>query len=122
MFRKRKDKFPIHLEARYLKFMAFMVESAVKAMKNGAEQWIWVLDLAGACGCVCVQGHGGCVLCACATALPPHACAPVSLWPGTTARSAGPCCRAHHQHAPTALHHLRTHPRTQYTRPPTRRR
>jgi hypothetical protein len=46
MFRKRKDKFPMHLEQTYLRYMAFVIESAIKNMKNGHEQWIWVLDLA----------------------------------------------------------------------------
>lgn len=47
MFRKRKDKFPMHLHQVYMNYMAFVIESAIKNMKNGAEQWIWVLDLSG---------------------------------------------------------------------------
>lgn len=47
MFRKRKEKFPPHLEQVYLRYMAFVIEAAIKNMKNGQEQWIWVLDLAG---------------------------------------------------------------------------
>jgi hypothetical protein len=45
MFRKRKDKFPMHLEQTYLRYMMFVIESAIANMKNGQEQWIWVLDL-----------------------------------------------------------------------------
>jgi hypothetical protein len=47
MFRKRKDKFPMHLQQVYMSYMTFVIESAIKNMKNGAEQWIWVLDLSG---------------------------------------------------------------------------
>jgi hypothetical protein len=47
MFRKRKDKFPMHLEQTYLRYMMFVIESAIANMKNGKEQWIWVLDLSG---------------------------------------------------------------------------
>jgi hypothetical protein len=47
LFRKRKDKFPMHLEQTYLRYMTFVIESAIQNMKNGQEQWIWVLDLAG---------------------------------------------------------------------------
>jgi hypothetical protein len=46
LFRKRKDKFPMHLEQTYLRYMTFVIESAIQNMKNGQEQWIWVLDLA----------------------------------------------------------------------------
>lgn len=51
MFRKRKDKFPMHLEQTYLRYMMFVIESAIANMKNGQEQWIWVLDLSGEKGC-----------------------------------------------------------------------
>jgi hypothetical protein len=27
--------------------MTFVVETAIKNMKNGQEQWVWMLDLAG---------------------------------------------------------------------------
>jgi hypothetical protein len=47
MFRKRKDPFPMELEGIYLRYMAFVIEGAIKNMKQGAEQWVWVLDLAG---------------------------------------------------------------------------
>lgn len=46
LFRKRKDKFPMHLEQTYMRYMTFVIESAIQNMKNGQEQWIWVLDLA----------------------------------------------------------------------------
>lgn len=46
MFRKRKDKFPMHLEQTYLRYMMFVIETAIKNMKDGQEQWVWVLDLA----------------------------------------------------------------------------
>lgn len=36
----------MHLEQTYLRYMTFVIESAIKNMKNGHEQWIWVLDLA----------------------------------------------------------------------------
>jgi hypothetical protein len=32
---------------QYLRYMTFVVETAIKNMKNGAEQWVWMLDLAG---------------------------------------------------------------------------
>lgn len=37
----------MHLEQVYLRYMTFVIETAIKNMKNGQEQWIWVLDLAG---------------------------------------------------------------------------
>eukprot|EP00879_Flechtneria_rotunda_P000564 GHRR01000670.1.p1 GENE.GHRR01000670.1~~GHRR01000670.1.p1 ORF type:complete len:300 (+),score=95.78 GHRR01000670.1:132-1031(+) len=46
MFRKRKDKLPLSESDQYLRFMTFVIETAVKNMKNGQEQWIWILDLA----------------------------------------------------------------------------
>lgn len=46
LFRKRKDKFPLHLEQTYLRYMMFVLETAIKNMKQGQEQWVWVLDLA----------------------------------------------------------------------------
>lgn len=35
---------------QYLRYMMFVLETAVKNMKNGQEQWIWLLDLAGVLG------------------------------------------------------------------------
>jgi hypothetical protein len=32
---------------QYLRYMTFVVETAIKNMKDGAEQWVWMLDLAG---------------------------------------------------------------------------
>lgn len=53
LFRKRKDKFPMHLEQTYLRYMTFVIESAIRNMKNGQEQWVWVLDLAGELQAAC---------------------------------------------------------------------
>lgn len=40
----------MHLEQTYLRYMMFVIESAIANMKNGQEQWIWVLDLSGETG------------------------------------------------------------------------
>jgi len=37
----------MHLEQTYLRYMMFVIETAIKNMKDGQEQWVWVLDLAG---------------------------------------------------------------------------
>jgi hypothetical protein len=39
---------PLLLLPQYLRYMTFVVETAIKNMKNGQEQWVWMLDLAGA--------------------------------------------------------------------------
>eukprot|EP00775_Hariotina_reticulata_P002131 gene2131-2450_t len=46
MFRKRRDKLAPHEHEPYLRYMMFVLETAVKNMRHGQEQWIWVLDLA----------------------------------------------------------------------------
>eukprot|EP00878_Enallax_costatus_P000644 GHUV01000749.1.p1 GENE.GHUV01000749.1~~GHUV01000749.1.p1 ORF type:complete len:297 (+),score=74.09 GHUV01000749.1:221-1111(+) len=45
MFRKRRDSLPVSESETYLRYMTFVIETAVKNMKNGQEQWIWILDL-----------------------------------------------------------------------------
>jgi len=47
MFRKRRDKLAPHEHENYLRYMMFVLETAVKNMKHGQEQWVWILDLAG---------------------------------------------------------------------------
>jgi hypothetical protein len=45
MFRKRRDSLPVSESEVYLRYMTFVIETAIKNMKNGQEQWIWVLDM-----------------------------------------------------------------------------
>ncbi|KAF8057688.1 pitC [Scenedesmus sp. PABB004] len=45
MFRKRRDKLPLAESDEYLRYMTFVIETAIKNMKHGAEQWVWVLDM-----------------------------------------------------------------------------
>ncbi|WIA22270.1 hypothetical protein OEZ85_004590 [Tetradesmus obliquus] len=46
VFRKRKERLPVDEHDLYLRYMTFVVETAIKNMKNGQEQWVWMLDLA----------------------------------------------------------------------------
>lgn len=45
MFRKRRDSLPVSESELYLRYMTFVIETAIKNMKNGQEQWIWILDM-----------------------------------------------------------------------------
>ncbi|KAF6262668.1 CRAL-TRIO domain-containing protein [Scenedesmus sp. NREL 46B-D3] len=46
VFRKRKERLPVDEHDLYLRYMTFVVETAIRNMKNGQEQWVWMLDLA----------------------------------------------------------------------------
>lgn len=46
VFRKRKERIPLADGEKYIRFLAYVIESAVRNMKQGAEQWVWMLDLA----------------------------------------------------------------------------
>lgn len=35
---------------QYLRYMTFVLETAIKNMKNGQEQWVWILDMTGTYG------------------------------------------------------------------------
>lgn len=45
MLRKRKDKIPLADAPAYIRFFTFTLESAVRAMRGSAEQWVFVLDM-----------------------------------------------------------------------------
>ena len=45
VLRKRTCKLLPSEVDQYLRYLMFTVESAVRNMKNGAEQWVFVIDL-----------------------------------------------------------------------------
>ncbi|GLC43886.1 hypothetical protein PLESTB_000919300 [Pleodorina starrii] len=45
--RKRSDAFQAGEHAAYLRFMVFTLETCVRAMKNGQEKWVWLMDMRG---------------------------------------------------------------------------
>ena len=46
--RKRADR--VDNPDGYLKYMVYSLETAVRAMQQGQEKWVWIMDLAGAWG------------------------------------------------------------------------
>ncbi|GLI58713.1 hypothetical protein VaNZ11_000466 [Volvox africanus] len=45
--RKRTDAFKEGESSAYLRFLVFTLETAVRAMKNGQEKWVWLMDMRG---------------------------------------------------------------------------
>lgn len=47
VIRKRADRMEPTNTDGYLRFLVFSLESAARAMQGGAEQWVWIMDMAG---------------------------------------------------------------------------
>ncbi|GIL98390.1 hypothetical protein Vretimale_3725 [Volvox reticuliferus] len=45
--RKRSDAVKEGESSAYLRFLVFTLETAVRAMKDGAEKWVWLMDMRG---------------------------------------------------------------------------
>ncbi len=50
VLRKRADTVAPGQHEAYLRYMVFTLESACRAMQQGQEKWVWIMDMAGGGG------------------------------------------------------------------------
>jgi hypothetical protein len=50
VIRKRADKMEETTATAYLRFLVFSLETAARAMQQGQERWVWIMDMKGEVG------------------------------------------------------------------------